>query len=209
MGITYQNHILTTMRPDKNPQLIENAIDCFLYTDSLFNLGSFRIDDSGVELDMNKIENLRDKVSISLSKDDHNYQHVSFSIPENHASFNFLHTPHIQNCEKVNYKVTSCEEFFVFLEYFYHYMTEYKIRYSEIFISAYDHQFQKLINAFGFSARGYIPCWKYQEKEDYFEDYILFNFYQGELSNLDLLPEGLQLCDLINLNKSEDKTASI
>ncbi len=208
MGITYQNHILTTMRPDKSPQLIENVIDCFLYTDSLYNLGNFRIDDSEVELDMNKIEILRGKVMVSVSKDEHNYHYVSFSIPENHTFFKFLHTPHIQNCEKVKYKVASCEDFFVFLEYFYHYMKEHEIRYSEIFISAYEHQFQKLINAFGFNARGYIPCWKYHEKENYFEDYIIFNIYHGELSNLDLLPEGLQLCELINLKKSENKITS-
>jgi hypothetical protein len=209
MGIIYQNHILTTMRSDKNPQLIENTIDCFLYTDSLYNLGSFRIDDSEVLLDMNKIESLRGKVMISVSKDEHDYRHVSFSIPQDHTFFKFLHTPHIQNCEKVNYKVASCEDFFVFLEYFYQYMKEYKIRYSELFVSAYDHEFQKLINAFGFSARGYIPCWKYQEKGDYFEDYIIFNLYHGELSNLDLLPEGLQLSELINLKKSKDKTARV
>jgi len=198
LGITYQNHVLTTMRPKKSPKLIENTIDCFLYADSLYDLGNFKIKNGSLELDMNKVEELRNKVSISFSEDKHEYRYVSFSIRENNAFFNFLHTPHIQNCEKVKYKITSHEEFFVFLEYFRLYMRQNNIRYSEVYVSAYKPQHQKLLSTFGFKARGYIPCWKYQVKSGYFEDHIIFNSYKGELSDLELLPEGLKLLNMTN-----------
>ena len=206
MGITYQEKALSEMRSKENPQLIEDAIDSFLYADGLYNLGSFRIENSEMELDMDKVEKLREKIKISISEDAHQYQHVSFSLARSNAFFNFLHTPHIQNLEKVEYEVYSCEEFFVFLEYFNQYMKEHQIRYSEIFISAYNSQFQKIINSFGFHARGFVPCWKYHQQDKYFEDHIIFNWYQGEVSNLDLLPEGVQLLEMIGLNNSKEKS---
>jgi hypothetical protein len=200
MGIIFQEHVLNDMRLKETPQLIENVIDCFLYADSQFNLGNFQIENSELELDMDKVEDLREKIIISSSEDQHAYRHITFTLLGNHSFFKFLHTPHIQNCEKVDYKVQSSEEFFVFLEYFYQYMNQHEIRYSEVFISAYKPDFQKIINIFGARARGYIPCWKYHESNNCFEDHIIFNWYQGKISNLDLLPEGHQLFEMIGLD---------
>ena len=186
MGITYQKSVFSHLRSDMNPQLIEDAIDCFLYTDDLYGLGNFSIVPGDLELDIDKVEKFRKKLQITLSQDKHDYRHVSFSISGRKADFSFLHTPHIQNCEKVRYHFSSNEEFFVFLEYFTHYMREHKIRYSEMFISAYDPDLQKIINTFGYHARGYVPCWEYNAQENKFEDYIIFNWYKGKLSDLSL-----------------------
>jgi hypothetical protein len=204
MGIIYQEHVLSDMRLQEPPKLIENAIDCFLYADSLYNLGNFQIENSTLEIDMDLVENLREKVMGSISEDEHEYRHVTFTLLDNNSYFKFLHTPHIQNCEKVAYKVQSSEEFFVFLEYFYQYMKQHEIRYSEVYVSAYNPEFQKIINLFGAVARGYIPCWKYHESNNCFEDHIIFNWYQGKLNNLDLLPEGHQLLEMIGLNSAVD-----
>ena len=197
MGITYKKCVLSHLRSEKNPQLIEDAIDCFLYTDDLYGLGNFSIVPGDLELDIDKVEQLRKKVKITISQDKHQYRHVSFAILGSNSRFKILHTPHIQNCEKVEYQFSSNEEFFVFLEYFTHYMQENKIRYSELFVSAYDPDLQKIINTFGFHARGYVPCWEYNNNHEKFEDYIIFNWYEGKLSDLCLLPEGAQLLDMI------------
>jgi hypothetical protein len=204
MGIIYQEHVLNNMRIHEPPQLIENVIDCFLYADILFNLGNFRIENRELELDMDKVESLKERITISISKDQHEYRHITFTLLGNNSFFKFLHTPHIQNCEKVDYKVRSSEEFFVFLEYFYLYMKQHEIRYSEVYVSAYNPDFQKIISIFGARARGYIPCWKYDESNNCFEDHIIFNWYQGKISNLDLLPEGHQLLEMIGLNGAVD-----
>lgn len=197
MGITYQKCVFNHLRSDKNPQLIEDAIDCFLYTDDLYGLGNFSIVPGDLKLDIDKVEELHKKVQITIAQDKHDYRHVSFAISGNNAKFNFLHTPHIQNCEKVKYQFSSNEEFFVFLEYFTLYMQKHSIRYSEVFISAYNPDLQKIINAFGFHARGYVPSFEYNKKKDKFEDYIIFNWYKGKLSDLCLLSEGAQLLEMI------------
>ena len=200
MGITYQECVFNQLRSKKNPQLIEDAIDCFLYTDDLHNLGKFSIVPGDLELDIDKVNQLRKLVRLTILEDDHKYQHVSFTIPGSNAKFSFLHTPHIQNCEKVKYQFSSNEEFFVFLEYFTQFMRDHRIRYSEIFISAYDPNLQKIINSFGFHARGYVPCWEYNKEQGKFEDYIIFNWYKGKISDLFLLPEGTQLLEMIQQN---------
>ncbi len=205
MGITYQKHVLPRLRRSKHPCLIENVIDCYLYADRLYNLGNFNLVSCDLKVDTRKIQDLQKRVVISCTRDTHDYQHIRFSIEANNASFTFLHTPHIQNCEKITYHVSSNEELFVFMEYFRDYMKEHQVRYSEIFVSAYKPHFQKILIEFGFKARGYVPCWKYHNKHHCFEDHILFNYYEGELRNIDLLPEGLQLFEIIGLNKIESE----
>lgn len=198
MGIIYQDKVFTNLRAKQVPQLIEDSIDCFLYTDELYGLGNFSIVPEDLELDMDKVEAIRKRILISIREDDHQYQHVSFSIVGSNSKFSFLHTPHIQNCEKINYHFNSNEEFFVLLEFFTHYMQEHRIRYSEIFVSAYNPDHQKIINAFDFHARGYVPNWKYNKKKGVFEDYIVFNWYRGGLTDLDLLAEGSHLLELVS-----------
>ena len=199
MGIIYQNKVFQDFRAKHVPQLIEDSIDCFLYSDELYGLGSFSIVPEDLKLDMDKIEELRNSIVITKTEDDQQYCHVNFTLVGTDSEFTFLHTPHIQNCEKVKYHISSNEEFFVFLEIFQHYIKEYKVRYCELFVSAYNPDFQKIINAFGFHARGYIPSWNYNKEQQTFEDSVVYNWYQGSLTELELLPEGNQLLELLQV----------
>ena len=78
-------------------------------------------------------------------------------------------------------------------------MKENNILYSEIFVSAFHPEHQQLFYEFGFRARGYVPCWNYVKAEKKFEDYVVFNYYEGEISNVKLLPKGQELVNLLNI----------
>jgi hypothetical protein len=74
-----------------------------------------------------------------------------------------------------------------------------KIRYCEAFISAFRPEDQQLFYEFGFRARGYVPCWNYNKTENKFEDYVVFNYFEGEVPQAELLPVGQDLVNILNL----------
>ena len=76
---------------------------------------------------------------------------------------------------------------------------ENQIRYSEVFVSAFSPEHQQLFYEFGFRVRGYVPCWSYRKEEGAFEDYVVFNYYEGEVPKPELLPAGQELVDMLNL----------
>jgi hypothetical protein len=78
-------------------------------------------------------------------------------------------------------------------------MKENSIRYSEVFVSAFSDEHQQLFYEFGFRARGYLPCWSYSKRENTFEDYVVFNYFEGEVPQAELLPVGQDLVDILNL----------
>jgi hypothetical protein len=87
----------------------------------------------------------------------------------------------------------------VFLEEFLKSMNENTIRYSEVFVSAFTPEHQQLFYEFGFRARGYVPCWSYNKAENKFEDYVVFNYYEGDVPQAELLPKGQELVDMLSL----------
>jgi hypothetical protein len=78
-------------------------------------------------------------------------------------------------------------------------MKENQIRYSEVFVSAFCPEHQQLFYEFGFRARGYVPCWSFNENEKVFEDYVVFNYFEGEVSQASFLPVGQELVEILNL----------
>ena len=113
--------------------------------------------------------------------------------------FLFLHTTTVQNYEKVRYHVNCIEELYVYLTELKRCMLQNNIRYVELFISAYEPEEQQLVHDFGFRARGYIPAWSYNNILGEFEDQIVFNYYQGEVENIELIPQGWELMSLLNI----------
>ena len=95
--------------------------------------------------------------------------------------------------------MNSLEELYVYLEEFLKCMKENSIRYSEVFVSAFCPEHQQLFYEFGFRARGYVPCWSYSKTEKAFEDYVVFNYFEGEIPQAELLPVGQDLVNILNL----------
>ena len=105
----------------------------------------------------------------------------------------------IQNLEKTKYHVNSPEELFVYLEEFLKVIKENRVRYSEVFVSAFSPEDQQLFYEFGFRARGYVPCWSYRKENKSFEDYVVFNYFEGQVRRAELLPAGQDLVDMLSV----------
>ena len=199
MGVIYREKTLKKYRNRKTPVLIENALDSFLHCDNLYNLGSFQLASLDLCLDYDKIIELQKAFRKDLITDKYGYEYHQSFIRGTKSFFTFLHTPQIQNFEKTKYHVDSLEELYVFLEEFLKSMKENAIRYSEVFVSAFNPEHQQLFYEFGFRARGYVPCWNYNKFENNFEDYVVFNYYEGEVSQTELLPKGQELVDMLSV----------
>jgi hypothetical protein len=170
-----------------------------LHCDNLYKLGSFRLASPDLDLDYDKIFELQKTFRKDLITDKYGYGYHQFFIRGTKSYFTFLHTSQIQNFEKTKYHIDSLEELYVFLEEFLKSMKENAIRYSEVFVSAFSPKHQQLFYEFGFRARGYVPCWNYNKFENKFEDYVVFNYYEGEVSQAELLPKGQELVDMLSV----------
>ena len=199
MGVVFREKALNGYREHQTPLLIRNALDSFLHCDKIYNLGNFKLVSPDLRLDYRKIEELQKKFRIDLIKDKYGYEYFQFFISGTQSYFSFLHTPCINNLEKAKYHTNSAEELYVYLEEFLKVIKENRVRYSEVFVSAFSPEHQQLFYEFGFRARGYVPCWSYKKNEEAFEDYVVFNYFEGEVPRPVLLPAGQELVDMLNI----------
>ena len=199
MGVVFREKALNGYREHQTPLLIRNALDSFLHCDNLYKLGNFKLVSPNIDLDYQKITALQKRFRKDLIKDKYGYQYFQFFITGTQSYFSFLHTPCIQNLEKTKYHVKSLEELYVYLEEFLKVIKENYIRYSEVFVSAFRPEHQQLFYEFGFRARGYVPCWSFSKDDNSFEDYVVFNYFEGQVPHAELLPIGQELVDLLSV----------
>ena len=199
MGIMYRQDTLASLRSKRIPSLVEGSVDSFLHADNLYQLGFFHLVSPHIKLDQEKIEQLRCRFISNSSMDGYGYETHYFKFRGLESYFTFLHTASIQNYEKAEYRVNCLEELYVFLEEVKKCIKEQEIRYCEFFVSAYEPEYQELFFEFGFHARGYAPCFWYNDRENCYEDQVIFNLYKGKLEQMDLLPQGLELLELLDL----------
>ncbi len=199
MGIIYQEKVLSKYRERKTPTLIRNALDSFLHCDDLYGLGNFTLVSPDLTLDYEMVSKLHRNFRKDVISDKYGYKYYQFFLSGTKSYFTFLHTPNIQNIEKTKYHIDSLEELYVYLEEFLKCMKENSIRYSEVFVSAFYPEHQQLFYEFGFRARGYVPCWSYNKTEKAFEDYVVFNYFEGEVPQAELLPVGQDLINILNV----------
>ncbi len=201
MHIGYDNLVLQKYRKKERPKLIAETVNPYLYATKRYNLGPIQIVKPHLNLNLQKICSLKNQISRKIEKDKYGYVQIKLTIQDTGSYFKFLYTPLVQNFEKTKYKVRSLEELFIFTRNFKKCMKEFKIRYSEVFVSAYEPEHQRMFLDIGLKPRGYVPSWKYNDKTDKFEDNILFNYYQGKIDkNLRLIEEGRDLLNYIQLN---------
>jgi hypothetical protein len=69
-------------------------------------------------------------------------------------------------------------------------INEFKLRYMEVFLSAYDSTHQTLFYNAGFKPMGYIPAFKYNKDTNSYEDQVLFVYHEKPLNkNTQLIRE--------------------
>jgi len=181
--ITYNQKILHELRSSQKPQLISQAIFCYFYAFQKYNLGLPEISNNynlESELDQNKLENNRKLILRRIERDKFGNELITISIK---GTNNFI-------VEKVDYKVSALEDLFVFLEEIKSIIIEFKLRYFEVFLSAYDSTHQQFFYEAGFKPTGYIPAFKYNKELNLYEDQVLFVYHEEELNkNIHLIRE--------------------
>ncbi|MHA1240572.1 MAG: hypothetical protein ACTSQU_07230 [Promethearchaeota archaeon] len=177
--ITYNQKILHELRSSQKPQLISQAIFCYFYAFQKYNLGLPEISNNynlESELDQNKLENNRKLILRRIERDKFGNELITISIK---GTNNF-----------VDYKVSALEDLFVFLEEIKSIIIEFKLRYFEVFLSAYDSTHQQFFYEAGFKPTGYIPAFKYNKELNLYEDQVLFVYHEEELNkNIHLIRE--------------------
>jgi hypothetical protein len=189
------------MRTKETPTILPEALNGFLYSDKRYNMGPYKIENfDSLKLSNHKIRQLQKKLIRKISRDRFGYESHNLSFKDSDSFFEFLYTPTVQNFEKTHYKVNILEELYVFIQEFLKCGKELEVRYCEAFISAYKPTHQKLFHDFGLLPRGYVPSWKYNQNTDQFEDCILFNWFEGGVSeDIQLLQEGQDLVDMLGI----------
>lgn len=199
MQILYDERALTQSRSEKIPQILPCVETCYLYSEARYNLGAYKFVSPEISLDYKKTKEIRRKVVKHVSKDKYGYETIRFKHGDSY--FKFLYTPQVQNFEKTEYQVKSLEELYVFTQEFINYRKKLGVRYCEAFISAYEPEHQQIFYEAGLAPRGYIPSWNFNQETEMFEDYILFNFFDGVLNEkIQLINEGNDLLIALELH---------
>jgi len=203
--ITYNQKILNDIRSSQKPQLITPALFCYFYAFQKYDLSLPVIKNDNkleAELDPNKLENNRKLIFRRIETDKYGNELITFSIRGTNNYFKFLHYKNIQIVEKVDYKVSTLEDLYVFLEEIRSIITEFKLRYFEVFLSAYDTTHQTLFYNAGFKPTGYIPAFKYNKNDDLYEDQVLFVYHENPLNkNTQLIRETEEFLESIKYLK--------
>ena len=203
MQIIYDKRALNEYHRMDKPCIIPEVHKSYLYSKSRYNLSPVKIINPKLDLDPRKLNSLYKKITKKTVKDKFGYETITLSIKDSNSYIQFIYTPTVQTFEKTKYKVKNLEELYVLVHELKKFGSELNIRYYEVFVSAYEPNHQKIFLDAGLSPRGYIPSWNYNQKRKYFEDYILFNYFEGKIDeNIQLIPEGIELLKSLNfLNK--------
>lgn len=198
LTIMYDEKALKKYHCKDHPNTLTKASYCYLYSKSKFDLLDVRYKNPTIELDSEKLQQLKKQIKIDIKPYKMSFEKVTFYYENSDSFFEFLFTPHILNCDKTQYKVKCLEELYLFTQEVRHFMKKHKVRYYEIFVSAYDPFHQKIFYDAGFMPRGYIPSWKYNKETGKFEDFIVFNYFKGEVENVQIIPQSESLLNTLN-----------
>lgn len=196
-GAVYSERAFSSYRKDMRPNLIPEALGCYFYADNLYGLGNFRVESPDLNLDPDFIEIFKQKVRVKRKRVGFGYEEVKISIKGTESRLKALYTRHLSNIERISFTYNTLEQFYALLNKLREIMNSLRVRYCEIFTSAYDPKEQQLLLEFGFTPRGYVPCWCYDQRRDQFEDHLICNWFEQEVSNLRLYGSGNELYDAL------------
>jgi hypothetical protein len=161
--------------------------------------------DTNIFFNLIHLSLIKEDISIIIKEKEHGIKEITLLNKLNNSFYKFLHNPYSKNFEKSTYKTESIEELYVFLENKLKLFKEWNINYAECYVSAYNVEEQKVFNILGFQARGYVPSWDYNCRENVFEDRIVFNYFVGDIDeNMRLIPEVEDLINILNEEKDQD-----
>jgi len=194
LHVIYDEKALYKYRRKKNPKIIRQVLNCYVYSNRKYHLGTPIIKNPNIKLNSKKLKEIKGKIIIRKEKDKFGIEVITLSIKNSNSYFKFIYNPLSRNFEKTIYKINLLEELFTFIQKLKELIQSMEINYFECFVSSYEPKHQKIFLDAGFNPRGYIPCWKYNKEKNHFEDQIVFNFYKGKIDdNIKLIPEAIAL----------------
>jgi len=204
MIIAYDDKVIKEYRSKDEPRIIRQILDSYVYSSKRYDLGTPYVENPNIVYDPIKIDKFRKEIEKKIEKDKFGNENIIFSIKDTKSLIEFLYNPYSKNIEKTKYEIKNLEELFVLLEEVKKLIQDYDANYFECFVSAYKPTHQKIFHDAGFKSTGYVPCWYYNKKQQYFEDRIVFNYYKGSIdSNIKLIPEARELLKEINIIKEK------
>ncbi len=201
--ISYDKETLKKYRK-KNPKIIRQVLNCYLYSNDIYHLGVPIIENPTVNYDSVKINEIEEKIVRRKEIIHDIYDRVKFSVRKSDSFFQFIYNRKNKSIEQTKYYVNSLEELSIFLKELKAFFREMEVRYFECFVSSYEPTHQKIFYEKGFRPRGYVPCWKYNKKQNIFEDCIVFNSFKRDFDrNLALIPQTTKLLQSLGLLKKK------
>ena len=206
MHIIFNKKVLKQNRNKNEPKIIRQVLNCYVYSNSLYHLGTPIIENPEIKFNSIKLKKIKENLYKKIKIKKHSYRSIKLSLKDSNSYFKFLYNFGNKSVEKAIYKVRNLEELFIFLQTVKEYINELKIRYFEIFVSAYNPLHQKTFLNAGFKPTGYIPCWNYKKRNDTFEDNIIFCHYSGNIKwNFETIPETRMLIKALKFESFEQE----
>ncbi|MFX1356059.1 MAG: hypothetical protein ACFFA8_02135 [Promethearchaeota archaeon] len=208
LHIAYSDNILNQYRKKESPKIILPVIRGFAYAQKRYNLTfpklveefsftnlvNYKFEDE--RINSVEVARLKRKVSIEITKDKYKNEDITLSLDS--AFFHFRYNPHSKSIEKTKYNISYPEQLQAFLLHLREIIFKKRVNYFQCFVSAYNPIEQRLFYNMKFKPNGYIPCWKYNKKNNYFEDAIIFNYSRTEINeNIKLIPETRELLEVL------------
>lgn len=202
--VIYNKAVLKEYRFKEKPKIIRQILNCYSYSNNRYQLGVPIVENPSIRFDQRKLEGIQEKFDSEISEDKFGNQKIKFSIKNTESYFKFLLNPFSKNIEKIIYNIANLEELVIFLEKLKELVDQRNINYIECFISSYKPNHQKIFLDAGFKPRGYIPCWRYNKKENSFEDCVVFNLFKGIIDKgLKIIPETEEMLNNINIFEND------
>jgi len=207
--VIYDKNTLFNYRSSRKPELISQAIFCYFYAFQKYNLELPTIknyENLESKLNNNEIAYKKTQLTRKIERDEFCNELISYSIKGTDSFCQFQYYKNIKIVEKTIFKVSNAEELQLFLNEIKDFITASKLRYFEIFISAYNSEHQALFFNAGFKPTGYVPAFKYNKKEKNFEDQVVFIYHEIDLDkNIILIPETEEFLKAIKYFKEVQK----
>ena len=182
--VIYDKNVLMNYRSSKKPELISQTIFSYFYAFKKYNLELPKIrnfHNKESEINISKIANKKTQMLKKIERDEFGNELITFSIKGTDSYFQFQYYKNIKIAEKTTFKVSTLEELQIFLKEIRAFILSSKLRYFEIYLSAYNSEHQTLFFNAGFKPTGYIPAFKYNRNRDDFEDQVVFVYHEKEL----------------------------
>jgi hypothetical protein len=136
--------------------------------------------------------------------DEFGYGHIRFRIPGARSTLTALHTPSVQNIEKIQYRAESPDHLAALLDALLEFARGVGVQYLELFVptagpGVSGAAAQRLCLGLGLKVIGYVPSWL--PWGDSLVDCVVFGALMADsvFDNLQLLPAGERLRDEIAL----------